>query len=96
MKILPCVHSEDLAALVIATRRASRVSTHTGAALRALGQLRGVPVVGGLACAQAHLRSFAFRNSHKIRISSLFFGLQSIQSVPRRIAGRLGGIGGRL
>jgi hypothetical protein len=29
-------------------------------------------------------------------INSLFLGLQSVQSAPRRIAGRLGGIGGRL
>lgn len=65
MEALSCVHGQDLPALVVATRRAGRVPAHTSAALRALGKLRGMPAVGGLASAQAHLRGFAFWNSHK-------------------------------
>jgi hypothetical protein len=56
-----------------------------------------MPAIGGLTGAQAHLRGFAFWNSHKIRIIDfLIFQSQFVQSAPRRIAGRLRGIGGRL
>jgi hypothetical protein len=73
MKRLSCVDREDLPALVVAARRTSRMSAHTGAALRALGKLWDMPVIGGLASAQAHLRGFAFRNSHKSGLLILYF-----------------------
>ena len=62
---LSCVHGKDLASLIISACRAGGMSAHTGSALRATGKFRGMPVVGSLAGAQAHLRGFAFWNSHK-------------------------------
>src|SRR5258705_1360433 len=98
MRGLSCVHGKNLTSLVVSTRRAGGVTAHTGAALWALRKLRSMPTVGGLTGAQAHLRGFAFWNSHKIRIIDflIFQSLQFVQSAPRRIAGRLRGIGGRL
>ena len=94
---LTCVYRQNLATLVITTRRTGGVPTYTGAALRALGKLWSMPAVRRLAGAQAHLRGFAFWNSHKIRLLFLsFFGLQTIQNAPWRVARRLGGIAGRL
>ena len=95
---LTCVYRQNLATLVITTRRTGGVPTHTGAALRALGKLWSIPAVRRLAGAQAHFGGFAFWNSHKIRIIDflIFQSLQFVQSAPRRVAGRLRGIGGRL
>jgi hypothetical protein len=42
------------------------VGTERGTALGALAELGGMPAVGGLAGAQAHLRSFTFRDSHRM------------------------------
>jgi hypothetical protein len=94
---LTCVYRQNLATLVVTTRWTGGVPTHTGAALRALGKLRSMPAVRRLAGAQAHFGGFAFWNSHKIRLLFLsFFGLQTIQNAPWRVARRLGGIAGRL
>jgi hypothetical protein len=55
---------EDLTTPIIAARFASNVSGNAAAALRATLELAGVPAVGRLAGAQAHLRSFSLGNSH--------------------------------
>src|SRR5258705_6447021 len=79
MRGLSCVHGKNLTSLVVSTRRAGGVTAHTGAALRALRKLRSMPAVGGLTGAQAHLRGFAFWNSHKIRIIDfLNFSVSSV------------------
>ena len=56
--------AQDLATLVIAAGRAGGVRGDGAAALRALVQLRRLPAMRSLAGAQAHLRSFAFGDSH--------------------------------
>ena len=56
---------QDLAALVIAAGRAGGVRSDRAAALRAFIELRRLPAMRCLARAQAHLRGFAFWNSHK-------------------------------
>ncbi len=43
-------------------------------------QTREFPSVGGLACAQAHLGCFAFRNSHK---NAYFFGFILLKASHR-------------
>ena len=65
MRGLSRVHGKNLASLIVPACRAGGMSVHTGAALGATGKLRRMPVVGSLARAQAHLRGFAFWNSHK-------------------------------
>ena len=62
---LPRVDGEYLAAFVVATGRACGMRGDSAAALRALVQLRSYPTMRCLACAQPHLRDFAFWNSHK-------------------------------
>jgi hypothetical protein len=83
METLSCVHSKHLPTLVVAARRAGRVPVHTGTALWALGKLWGMPVTGGLASAQAHLRSFAFRNSHKSGLLILYFSVFNPSRAPQ-------------
>jgi len=46
---------DDLAAFIIPARRAGGVSAKRAATLAAFGECVGVPTVGGLAGAQAHL-----------------------------------------
>ena len=60
---------QDLPAFIITARWTGAVRRNCAAALRALVQLRPVPAVCGLARAQPHLRSLAFRNSHVSRLS---------------------------
>jgi len=55
---------QHLPATVIAALRAGGVRRDAAAALAAFAQLAGVPAVCGLARAQAHLRGFAFWDSH--------------------------------
>jgi hypothetical protein len=62
---LTCVYRQNLATLVITTRRTGGVPTHTGTALRTLGKLWSMPAVRRLAGAQAHFGGFTFWNSHK-------------------------------
>lgn len=57
---------QDLTAAVGSAGGAGRVGTERGAALGALAELGGMPAIGGLAGAQAHLRSFTFRDSHRM------------------------------
>ena len=57
---------KNLALVIVPTSWAGDVPRLSRAALWAFAQLRCFPAVGGLACAQAHLRCFAFGNSHKI------------------------------
>ena len=63
-----CADGENLAFIVISARWAGYVAWNGCAALRALGQLRGLPAVCCLACAKAHFRCFAFRNSHNFTL----------------------------
>ncbi len=73
---------QDLAALVIAARRAGRVRTHRAAALWALVELRGFPTMRSLARAQAHLGCFAFWDSHKSRIGKQGIAKPQIRVSP--------------
>jgi len=57
---------KNLTASVGSAGGAGRVGTERGTALGALAELGGMPAVGGLAGAQAHLRSFTFRDSHRM------------------------------
>jgi hypothetical protein len=56
---------QDLPAFVITARRTGCVRGDGASALRAFIELRRLPAVRRLPCAQPHLRSFAFGNSHK-------------------------------
>ena len=53
------------------------------AALRAFVQLRRLPAKGRFARAQAHLRGFAFGNSHGERLRKHRFGKKQRGSVER-------------
>jgi hypothetical protein len=55
---------QHLPAAIIPARWAGGVGRDPAPALAAFAQLAGVPAVGGLARAQAHLRGFAFWDSH--------------------------------
>jgi hypothetical protein len=57
---------QHLPAAVIPARGAGGVRRDAAAALGALAQLGGVEAVGRLARAQAHLRGFAFWDSHGV------------------------------
>src|SRR4051812_29029313 len=57
--------AQHLAAFIIAAGSTSGMRLNRAPALRALVQQRGGPAMRRLAGAQAHLRSFAFRDSHK-------------------------------
>ena len=61
-------HGQHLSAFVVTTRRARSVRRHRAATLRAFIQVRRMPAVRRLARAQAHLRRFAFWNSHGKRL----------------------------
>jgi hypothetical protein len=61
-------HGQHLSAFVVTTRPARSVRRHSAATLRALIQVRRMPAVRRLARAQAHLRRFAFWNSHGRRL----------------------------
>jgi hypothetical protein len=56
---------QDLPAFIITARWTGRVRGDGASALGAFIKLRRLPAVRGLACAQPHLRSFAFGNSHR-------------------------------
>jgi hypothetical protein len=58
---------QDLTAFVVAAGGAGLMRGQRAAALAALVHDRCVPAVGGFACAQAHLRGFAFWNSHGVK-----------------------------
>ncbi len=55
---------QHLAAFIIPTGRANRVTGNGAAALRALAKLRAMPAVRRFTRAQPHLRGFAFWDSH--------------------------------
>lgn len=65
---LLCADGENLAFVVISAGWAGYMSRDGCAALGALGELRGLPAVCRLACAKAHFRCFAFRNSHNFTL----------------------------
>src|SRR5437588_8552082 len=58
-------HAQHLPPFVITARWAGGVRGDGAPALGAFIKLRRLPAVRRLARAQAHLRSFTFRNSHK-------------------------------
>ena len=64
---------QHLAALVISAGRTGGVRCDGAAALRAFVELRRLPAVRRLARAQAHLRGFAFRDSHMSRLGKQEF-----------------------
>ena len=57
---------KNLPFIVVTASWASDMAWNGHSALRAFAEFRGLPAVGRFAGAQAHLRGFAFGNSHKI------------------------------
>jgi len=55
---------QNLPAAIIPTGRARGVATDSATALRTLGQLRGVPAVGGFSRPKPHLGRFSFWYTH--------------------------------
>src|SRR6185369_7684623 len=59
-----CLKRQYLSPAIVTTRRTGSVGRHRAATLRAFIQVQRMPAVRRLAGAQAHLRRFAFWNSH--------------------------------
>ena len=66
---------ENLPFVVVTAGRAGGMAGKSRSALGAFAQFRGLPAVRGFASAQAHLRGFAFGNSHR---SLICFSLQLV------------------
>jgi hypothetical protein len=62
---LLCFDRQDLTAFIITAGWTDRVRGNRASTLCAFIKLRRAPAVRRLACAQSHLRSLAFGNSHK-------------------------------
>ena len=58
------LYGQNLPATIIATGRACDMATDSATALRTLGQLRGVPAIGGLSRPKSHLGRFSFWYTH--------------------------------
>lgn len=69
---------ENLPTFVVAAGWAGCMRPHRRSALRTLGKPGRMPAIGGFAGAQAHLRCFSFRNSHK----SVFSWMNLVEHLP--------------
>ena len=61
---------QNLPATIVPTGWACSVATDPATALRTLGQLRGVPAVGGFSRPKSHLGRFSFRYTHLLSLLS--------------------------
>ena len=58
------LYGQNLPAAIIPAGRARGMATDSATALRTLGQLRGVPAIGGFSRPKSHLGRFSFRYTH--------------------------------
>jgi hypothetical protein len=63
-KLLCYFDRQNLATAIIPTGGACGVASDSATALRTLGQLRGVPAVGGFSRPKSHLGRFSFWYTH--------------------------------